>query len=81
MNAGRAVLEGPRGRDRPRAQAQDHRPGVHGGVRGRGPQDQGGRVSGAGHALPGRDRVGLGLRRPSAGDQIAPQRRRPAAAA
>ena len=66
-----------RGRHRPRAQAQDHRPRVHRGVPGLDAQDGQGRLPGAGHALPGRDRVGLGAR-PLGRDQEPPQRGRPA---
>ena len=65
-----------RGR-RPRAQADDHRRGVHPRVRGRGGEARGRRLPGPGDALLGRDRVGR--RRAHRGhDQVAPQRRRPA---
>ena len=59
------------------AQAQDHRPRVHRGVPCLDAHDGQGRLPGAGHALPGRDRVGLGAR-PLGGDQEPPQRGRPA---
>ena len=45
----------------PGDQAQDHRPGVHRGVRPRGRQDRGRRLPGPGHPLSRRDRERLGL--------------------
>ena len=79
---GRRVRRLPRppGRgDRPGAEAQDHRSGVHPHVRGRGPRAgrrAAHRVPGAGHALPGRGRVRRRHRHRQ--HQVAPQRRRPA---
>ena len=64
---------------RPGAEAQDHRPGVHPGLRGRRPRDRrraARRVPGAGHALPGRG--GVRRRHRHRQHQVPPQRRRPA---
>ena len=65
-----------RGR-RPRAQAHDHRRGVHPRVRGRGGEARRRRLPRPGHALLGRDRVRR-RRAHRRHDQVAPQRRRPA---
>ena len=77
VDASRRFLSEARGRLRPRAQAQDHRPGVHRGVQGLDAPGGQGRLPGAGHALPGRDRVRLGARAVG-GDQEPPQRGRAA---
>ena len=53
-----------RRRHRPRSEAQDHRPPVHRRVRRRGQKDRRRGFSGAGHALPRRDRERLLHRRP-----------------
>ena len=59
-----AVPAAAQGRHRPGAQAQDHRPDVHRGVRGGHPARGQGEVPGAGHALSRRDRVGAHRRQP-----------------
>ena len=67
------------GRQRPRGEAQDHRPRVHPGLRGRAARHHGrrpGRLPGPGHALPRRGRVRRRHRHRQ--HQVAPQRRRPA---
>ena len=64
----------------PEDQAQDHRPAVHRGVRGRGGEDRRRRFPGAGHAVSGRDRERQLHRRPERHHQVAPQCRRPARA-
>ena len=71
-------------RHRPRGEAQDHRPRVHPGLRGRRPRGRGrgrrargdGRLPRAGHALPGRRRVRRRHRHRQ--HQEPPQRRRAA---
>jgi GMP synthase (glutamine-hydrolysing) len=76
VSAGRKFLDALKGVSDPEKKTEDHRAGLHGGLRGRGAQDQGRRIFGPGHPLPRRDRIGVGLRRPLGGDQIPPQRRR-----
>src|SRR5207249_128329 len=56
----RAIPRASRGRGGSRAQAQDHRRGVHPGLRGGGEEARAGGIPGAGHALPGRDRARAG---------------------
>ena len=83
---GEAVPRRPRGRLRPRGEAQDHRPRVHPGLRGRRGRGAGrrrgrrrrrqGRVPRAGHALP--RRRGVRRRRRHLQHQVPPQRRRAA---
>ena len=51
-----------RGVERPRAEAPDHRPRLHRGLRGGGGAARRRRLPGAGHALPRRDRERLGAR-------------------
>ena len=84
VDAAEAVPRRARRCHRPRGEAQDHRPGVHPGLRGGGPRRRRrrrrarrvGRLPRAGHALPRRRRV---RRRHRHGEhQVAPQRRRPA---
>ena len=80
VDASERFLAALAGVTRPGDQTQDHRPGVHPGLRGcgRGHQRGGGRgpVPGPGHPVPGRRRV---RRRHRHGDhQVAPQRRRAA---
>ena len=69
VDAERAVPRRAGRRHRPRAEAQDHRPRVHRGVRGGGQaSDRRRGLPGAGHALPRRHRVGVAQgrrRRPS----------------
>jgi hypothetical protein len=65
-------------RGRPGDQAQDHRPAVHRGLRGRGPQDRRRGFPRPGHALPGRHRKRFILRRSIGDDQVTPQCRRSA---
>ena len=79
VDAARALPPRARGRDRSREEAQDHRPGLHRRLRGRGEEGRGRRVPRAGHALPGRDRERL-VQGPERRDQEPPQRRRPARA-
>ena len=67
------------GRHRPRAEAQDHRPRLHRGLRRRGEEGRGRRVPRAGHALPRRHRERL-VQGPERGHQEPPQRRRPSRA-
>ena len=74
-NSGRA-----RRRHRSGAEAQDHRQAVHRRVRGGGEEDRRRGVSGAGHALSGRDRERVVHRRTVGDDQVAPQCRRLAGA-
>ena len=81
---GRGVPFRPGRGGRARAEAEDHRPGVHPRVRARRPGDhrrgrparRGVRVPGAGHAVPGRG--GVGRRHRHREHQVAPQRRRAA---
>ena len=83
-NEAEAFLFRPGRGGRPRAEAEDHRPGVHPRVRARRPGDhrrgrparRGVRVPGAGHAVPGRG--GVGRRHRHREHQVAPQRRRAA---
>ena len=63
------------GVDEAGAQAEDHRRGVHPGLRGGGQEDRPGGLPGPGHHLPRRHRVGGGERRRH---QEPPQRGRPA---
>ena len=57
VDARERFLSRPRGRHRPREEAQDHRPRLHRGLRGGGARRCSGRqVARAGHALPGRHR-------------------------
>ena len=72
-----ALPRAPRRRHRARAEAEDHRRGVHPGLRGRGAQARGRPLARAGNAVQRRDRVGR-HRRGRRDDQVAPQRRRPA---
>ena len=82
VDAARPVPRRAGGRHRPRDQAQDHRPGVHPGLRGGRRREVAARRHGdvgvprPGHALPGRRRVRRRLRHRH--DQEPPQRRRPA---
>ena len=82
--ASRRVRHVPRragGHHRPGNQAQDHRPPVHRGVRGRSGQEDWRRgFPGAGHAVSGCDREREFHRRPQRDDQVAPQCRRSARA-
>ncbi len=71
---------GAGGRGRPREEAQDHRPAVHRGVRGRGQEARRRRFPGARHALSRRHRKRFLHRRPVGDHQVAPQCRRPARA-
>ena len=79
VDARRRFLDRLAGVTEPERKRKHHRRGVHPRLRGGGEADRPGRVPGAGHALPGRDRERLGRLR-LAGDQEPPQRRRPARA-
>ncbi len=79
VDAADRFLDRARRRDRPGAEAQDHRPRVHPGVRAGRPRDRRRgrrRVPRAGHALPRRGRVRRRHRHRQ--HQVTPQRRRPA---
>ena len=85
VDAAEALPRRPRRGQRPRGEAQDHRPRVHPGLRGgrgrRAPEGRGrgrpeGRVPRPGHALPRRGRVRRGSGHLQ--HQVPPQRRRPA---
>ncbi len=78
VDASARIPGGTRGRDRPGAEAQDHRPRVRRGVPARGREAHQREMAGAGHDLPGRDRVGRRQDQEGAHDQVASQRRRPA---
>ena len=72
----RGAVPGAAGRRRrPRDEAEDHRRGVHPGLRGGGGEARGRPLPGPGHPLLGRDRVRR--QRPRGDDQVPPQRRRP----
>ena len=76
-DASRALPVTPGRRHRARGEAQRHRQHLHRGLRGHGrPGGDRRDIPGAGHALPGRHRVGVGGR-PLGDDQDAPQRGRP----
>ena len=68
-----------RGVTDPGAEAQDHRPRLHRGLRGGGEEGRGRALARAGHALPGRHRERL-VQGAERGHQEPPQRRRPARA-
>jgi GMP synthase (glutamine-hydrolysing) len=53
-----AVHGAPQGRYRSGTEAQDHRPRIRRGISGRSQEAAQGQMAGAGHHLPGRDRIG-----------------------
>ena len=73
--ARKAFRRRPQGGRRPRAEAQDHRPDLYRGLREGGQEDRGGGVPRPGDALPGPDRIPVGLRGTERRDQVPPQRR------
>ena len=77
VDASELFLGAPRGRHRPRGEAEDHRPDLHRGLRARSEGDSGRALPRAGDALSGRHRVGLDQGAVGR-HQDAPQRRRSA---
>ena len=77
-DASKLFLTAAQGRDRPRAQTQNHRQDVHRGFSGRDEARRQGEISRAGHALSRRDRVRAHRRQSGRDDQEPSQRRRPA---
>ena len=77
VDATRRFLSAPARRDRPRAEAEDHRPRVHHRVPAGGEEDEGLRLPRPGHAVSRRHRVHVGARA-LRGDQEPPQRGRAA---
>ena len=80
VDAGRRVHARARRRRGSGRQAQDHRPRVRRGVRGRGGKAQRRALARARHDLSGRDRIRRRRNRQGASDQVASQRRRLAGA-